>query len=102
MVEILQVLYVEGSENLADAPAPFAPESGLRARLPIVRFEGERSIRRDQRFARRIATATAPAFPSLGTGLNIQAATLAGYKHKDVWNDLLVKVGRPSASKKDS
>jgi hypothetical protein len=38
--------------------------------------------------------------PVFGTGLNIQAATLAGYRHKDDWNDLLVKVGRQVLPKK--
>ena len=32
--------------------------------------------------------------PVFGTGLNIQAATLAGYPHKDDWWELLVKISR--------
>jgi hypothetical protein len=31
--------------------------------------------------------------PVFGTGLNIQAATLAGYPHKDDWRELLAKIG---------
>ena len=31
--------------------------------------------------------------PVFGTGLNIQAATLAGYPHKDDWRELLMKIG---------
>jgi hypothetical protein len=32
--------------------------------------------------------------PVFGTGLNIQAATVAGYAHRDDWSELLAKIGR--------
>jgi hypothetical protein len=40
--------------------------------------------------------------PVFGTGLNIQAATIAGYPDKDDWHELLVKVSREVLPAKES
>jgi hypothetical protein len=43
---------------------------------------------------RRTATGVRTCVPVFGTGLNLQAATVEGYKDRDDWWQLLVKIGK--------